>query len=67
MGKTIISLKFLGDQNFTRVALEHADRLCDEKFLNKELISLQIQGAKSGQEFKEIFKQHFEEELKLLI
>ena len=66
MGKILISLKLLGEQNFVNSALIHAELLSEEKSLNKELIITQIKMAKNSKEFKDTFELYFNKEIKLI-
>ena len=67
MGKTIISLPFLGGENFISVAFEHADRLMKEKKLDKEKISKELNEAGNEQIFAVTYNKYFGDEIKLLL
>lgn len=64
MGKTIISLRFLKD-NFLNVAFAHADGLCDEFNLDKNIVAKELNDTENMKEFIETYDKYFGEEIEI--
>lgn len=65
MGKTIISLPFLG-MNFSATCFKHAGNIAEElKLENTAEISNEMNNAKDGPAFKAVMEKYFGEYLKI--
>ena len=64
MGKIIIDQKLIGAE-FIDVVFMEADKLAEEKGLNKEVIGKEIATAGTPEEFIEVLKTHFGDEIKV--
>lgn len=65
MGKTLISQKMLGVE-FPRIAFLHADNAATELELDKAIIAKDLNSSKDLNELKEVFKKHFNDQIKLI-
>jgi len=67
MGKIVISLPILGEENFQKIAFKYADEIATEKGLDKNIISAQLNGALSIFEFKIAYDKFFRDEIILKV